>query len=86
MLHRIREAMSHDDATLFSGDVVSDEVYIGGDPANRHADKDTPPSFEAPGNIVFMATDKTSGVQVPDSTPGAVSEAFIAGTQPGGVR
>jgi transposase-like protein len=40
MLHRIREAMSHDDATLFSGDVVSDEVYIGGDPANRHADKD----------------------------------------------
>lgn len=40
MLHRIREAMSHDDATLFSGDVVSDEVYIGGVPGNRHADKD----------------------------------------------
>jgi transposase-like protein len=36
MLHRIREAMSHDDATLFSGDVVADEVYIGGDPENRH--------------------------------------------------
>jgi transposase-like protein len=36
MLHRIREAMSHDDAMLFSGDVVADEVYIGGDPENRH--------------------------------------------------
>ncbi len=37
MLHRIREAMSHDDASLFVGNVVADEVYIGGDPANRHA-------------------------------------------------
>jgi transposase-like protein len=36
MLHRIREAMSHDDFTLFSGDVVSDEAYIGGEPGNRH--------------------------------------------------
>jgi transposase-like protein len=39
MLHRIREAMSHDDGTLFNGNVVADEVYIGGDPGNRHADK-----------------------------------------------
>jgi transposase-like protein len=39
MLHRIREAMSHDGGTLFTGDVVADEVYIGGDPANRHANK-----------------------------------------------
>jgi transposase len=37
MLHRIREAMSHDDGTLFDGNVVVDEVYIGGDPGNRHA-------------------------------------------------
>ena len=40
MLHRIREAMSHDDFTLFTGDVVSDQVYIGGVPGNRHANKD----------------------------------------------
>jgi transposase-like protein len=39
MLHRIREAMSHDDFTLFTGDVVADEVYIGGDPESKHADK-----------------------------------------------
>jgi len=42
MLHRIREAMSHDDFVLFSGDVVADEVYIGGDPIFRHADKRGP--------------------------------------------
>jgi transposase-like protein len=39
MLHRIREAMSHDDASLFTGNVVADEVFIGGNPAFRHADK-----------------------------------------------
>ncbi|MGC2486368.1 MAG: IS1595 family transposase [Acidimicrobiales bacterium] len=40
MLHRIREAMSHDNIyTLFSGDVVADEVYVGGNPEFRHADK-----------------------------------------------
>jgi transposase-like protein len=39
MLHRIREAMSHDDAFLFTGNVVSDEAYIGGNPEFRHANK-----------------------------------------------
>jgi transposase-like protein len=39
MLHSIREAMNHDDLTLFSGNVIADEVYIGGDPEFRHADK-----------------------------------------------
>jgi transposase-like protein len=42
MLHRIREAMNHNDFVLFSGDVVADEVYIGGDPIFRHADKRGP--------------------------------------------
>jgi transposase-like protein len=37
MLHRIREAMSHDDQTLFTGNVVADEVYIGGNPEFRHS-------------------------------------------------
>jgi transposase-like protein len=36
MLHRIREAMSHDDAHLFTGNVVADETFIGGEPKNRH--------------------------------------------------
>jgi penicillin-binding protein 1A len=46
-------------------------------------DKDTPPAFEAPGNIVFLTVDKGSGAVVPPDTPGAISEAFISGTQPG---
>jgi penicillin-binding protein 1A len=54
------------------------QAYIDGRP-----DKATPPVFEAPGNIVFLAVDKSNGaVQAPDS-PGAITEAFIAGTQPG---
>ena len=52
------------------------------DHIDGHADKDTPPSFQAPGNIVFLSTDKTSGAEVPQGTPGSVREAFISVTQP----
>jgi penicillin-binding protein 1A len=45
-----------------------------------------PPKFEPPGNIVFVSVDKTSGAATDASTPGAISEAFIAGTQPGSIR
>jgi membrane carboxypeptidase/penicillin-binding protein len=48
-------------------------------------DRKEPPTFEAPGNIVFVSVDK-GGVTAADGTPGAISEAFIAGTQPGGMR
>ena len=43
------------------------KAYIDGRP-----DKDEPPQFEAPGNIVFL-------------TAGGIDEAFISGTQPGGL-
>jgi membrane carboxypeptidase/penicillin-binding protein len=46
-------------------------------------DRTEPPTFEAPGNIVFAAVDRTSGTAVVDGIPGAITEAFIAGTQPG---
>ena len=39
--------------------------------------------FQAPGNIVFLAVDKTTGAVLPAETPDGISEAFIAGTQPG---
>jgi penicillin-binding protein 1A len=52
--------------------------------ANR-PDKDHPPEFQAPGNIVFVPVDKASGSVTTGQTPGAISEAFIAGTQPGGL-
>ena len=45
-----------------------------------------PPKFEPPGNIVFISVDKGSGNAVQEGAPGAISEAFIAGTQPGGFR
>jgi penicillin-binding protein 1A len=53
-------------------------AYIDG-----RTDKAEPPRFEAPGNIVFLSVDHSSGAVLPAETTGGVSEAFIAGTQPG---
>jgi len=49
-------------------------------------DRTERPRFDPPGNIVFVSVDKGSGTASADGTPGAISEAFIAGTQPGGFR
>jgi penicillin-binding protein 1A len=49
-------------------------------------DRKEPPTFEAPGNIVFVSIDKGSGEVATPGTPGAISEAFIAGTQPGSMK
>jgi len=56
------------------------KAYIAGRP-----DADHPPEFEAPGNIVFLPVDRTSGVVTDAEVPGAIPEAFISGTQPGGL-
>jgi penicillin-binding protein 1A len=48
-----------------------------------HGDRQNPPVFEAPGNIVFMTVDRATGAPVDPATPGAINEAYIAGTQPG---
>jgi len=48
-------------------------------------DRTEQPKFEPPGNIVFVSVD-TAGNSTDAATPGAISEAFIAGTQPGGMR
>jgi penicillin-binding protein 1A len=53
---------------------------------DRRGDRQHPPTFEAPGNIVFASVDRATGQPVADDAPGAISEAFIAGTQPGGIR
>jgi len=49
-------------------------------------DKDDPPDFPAPGNIVFLPVEPKTGAVVPPATPGAINEAFVAGTQPGGLN
>jgi penicillin-binding protein 1A len=49
-------------------------------------DRKDQPKFEPPGNIVFVAVDKTTGNAADAGAPGAINEAFIAGTQPGSIR
>jgi penicillin-binding protein 1A len=49
-------------------------------------DRKQPPTFEAPGNIVFVSIDKGTGDLADPGMPGTISEAFIAGTQPGSMR
>ena len=44
-------------------------------------DRNHPPEFVPPGNIVFLAVDKGTGV--PTGEGGGINEAFISGTQPG---
>jgi penicillin-binding protein 1A len=52
--------------------------------ARRRAAGD-PPTFQAPGNIVFVNVDKATGALVSADSPTAISEAFVSGTQPGGL-
>ena len=47
------------------------------------ADKDTPPQFEPPGNIVFLPVNRQTGALALDGE-GTIQETFISGTQPGG--
>jgi penicillin-binding protein 1A len=46
-------------------------------------DAATPPRFEPPGNIVFLPVDRHTGA--PAEQGDVITEAFIAGTQPGGL-
>ena len=50
---------------------------------DRYGDRQNPPVFEPPGNIVFVPVDRATGAPVDAAAPGALREAFIAGTQPG---
>jgi hypothetical protein len=43
--------------------------------------REEPPTFEPPGNIVFAMVDRATGEPAADPG-GAINEAFIAGTQP----
>jgi penicillin-binding protein 1A len=52
----------------------------------KRGDRQNPPVFEAPGNIVFVTVDRVTGQPLPADTQGSISESFIAGTQPGGIR
>ena len=47
-----------------------------------YGDRENPPTFESPGNIVFMTVNRETGEPVSDGGEGIVTEAFISGTQP----
>ncbi len=50
----------------------------------KRNDPKNPPAFAPPPNIVFLPVDRATGVVTVADTPGAIMEAFISGTQPGG--
>ena len=50
----------------------------------RRPDRDNPPEFEAPENIVFLPVDAATGTLATAGESGVITEAFITGTQPGG--
>ncbi|MCA1583555.1 MAG: hypothetical protein LC791_01830 [Acidobacteria bacterium] len=45
-------------------------------------DRQNPPRFEPPGNIIFVPIHRATGEAVADGSDGAINEAFISGTQP----
>ena len=47
-----------------------------------YADREHPPTFDPPGNIVFMTVDRDTGDVTSDANARAINEAFISGTQP----
>ena len=71
MLHRLREGMRRDPvASLFSGPVVVDETWIGGEPKNRHANKRV--------GSKQGVTDKTPVVSLIDAETGEVRSKVVA--------
>jgi len=47
-----------------------------------YGDRENPPTFEPPGNIVFMPVDRLTGEPPTGASESVVKEAFISGTQP----
>jgi penicillin-binding protein 1A len=50
---------------------------------DRYGNRANPPVFEPPGNIVFVTVDRATGAPVEPEAQNAITEAYIAGTQPG---
>ena len=50
---------------------------------DRRRAPDTSPDFTPPSNIVLVSVDKATGAILPGGASGGISEAFIAGTEPG---
>jgi penicillin-binding protein 1A len=53
------------------------KVYI-----ELYGDRENPPKFDSPGNIIFMPVDRATGEPAGADSGAVVTEAFISGTQP----
>ncbi len=51
---------------------------------DKRCDRQNPPAFQPPPNIVFLPVDRATGAVTVADNPNAILEAFISGTQPGG--
>lgn len=56
------------------------EAYI-----SAYGNREEPPQFEVPGNVVFLDVDRATGLPATPETVRAITETFISGTQPGGL-
>jgi penicillin-binding protein 1A len=48
----------------------------------KRCDRQNPPAFQPPPNIVFVPVDRATGAVAAADDPGTLLEAFISGTQP----
>ena len=53
------------------------KVYI-----ELYGDRENPPKFDSPGNIIFLPVDRNTGEPASGADVAIVNEAFISGTQP----
>jgi transposase-like protein len=78
MLHRLREAMRLGTTERFTGTVVADEAYIGGDPKNRHAWKKVGGKWQRNTSKDGRGTDKAPVVSLISEATGEIRSRVIA--------